>query len=59
MDQTQISEKLDQLKKSIDLLVMIELAKSSATRDQIRNVLGGFDNSVLTKLNKALKNNQK
>jgi hypothetical protein len=46
-----------ELKKSIDLLVLIELCKSGATRDQIREVMGSVNNTNLAKVRAALKNN--
>jgi hypothetical protein len=48
---------LTELKKSIDLLVLIELIKSGATRDQIRDVMGGIGNNTLAKVRAALKKN--
>jgi len=48
---------LAELKKSIDLLVLIELCKSRATRDQIRDVMGSINNTTLAKVRASLKNN--
>ncbi|HMR73197.1 MAG TPA: hypothetical protein PKD68_04290 [Candidatus Saccharibacteria bacterium] len=46
---------LNDVKKSIDRLAIIELCKSGAARTEIRDVMGGIDNNLLSKINKALK----
>lgn len=46
---------LGELKRSVDLLVLIELCKSGATRDQIREVMGSINNTTLAKVRAALK----
>lgn len=48
---------LSELKRSVDLLVLIELCKSGATRDQIREVMGSINNNTLAKVRAALKKN--
>jgi hypothetical protein len=48
---------LGELKRSVDLLVLIELCKSGATRDQIREVMGSINNTNLAKVRAALKKN--
>lgn len=48
---------LGELKRSINLLVLIELCKSGATRDQIREVMGSVNNTTLAKVRTALKKN--
>lgn len=48
---------IEGLKKSIDLLVLIELCKGGATRDQIREVMGSINNTTLAKVRAALKRN--
>lgn len=46
---------LTDVRKSIDRLALIELCKSGATRTEIRDIMGGVDNNLLSKINKALK----
>ncbi len=50
-----VQAELADVKKSIDRLALIELCKSGATRAEIRDVMGGVDNNLLSKINKALK----
>lgn len=45
-----IEHKLDALKKSIDTLVLLELAKAGANKDQARKVLGALDNTEFGKV---------
>lgn len=58
-NQTKNSEiTLEDLKKSIDRLAIIELVKSGATREQIREVMGTVNNVQLSKIKKAASSNQ-
>lgn len=45
---------LEDVKKSIDRLAIIELVKSGAKREQIREVMGSIDNNQLSKIKKAV-----
>ena len=45
---------LDDVKKSVDRLAIIELVKGGAKREQIRDVMGSLDNNQLTKIKKAI-----
>lgn len=45
---------LEEVKKSIDRLTIIELVKSGAKREQIREVMGSLDNNQLSKIKKAV-----
>lgn len=45
---------LEDVKKSIDRLAIIELVKSGAKREQIREVMGSLDNNQLSKIKKAV-----
>jgi uncharacterized protein YerC len=45
---------LEEVKKSIDRLAIIELVKSGAKREQIREVMGSLDNDQLSKIKKAI-----
>ena len=47
------------LKKSIDTLVLIELAKAGATYDQIRKVVGGVDNNTVAAVKAAVGESKK
>ena len=54
--------KIDDLRKSIDLLVLIELCKMGANRDQARDILGALDNNTFSKVSlvsKRRKNHEK
>lgn len=45
-----LEKKIDALKKSVDTLVLIEVAKSGATRDQARRTLGSLDNNAYSQI---------
>lgn len=42
---------LIQIKKTVEVLLLLELCKSGATRDEARAVLGGFSNELFAKVN--------
>ena len=46
---------LIELKKSIDLLILIELCKGGANRNQVREIMGTADNNLVAKVRSALK----
>lgn len=48
MDTDNLEKKIDALKKSVDTLILIEVAKSGATRDQARKALGSLDNNTFS-----------
>lgn len=58
-NQTNNKNSIDEIKKSIDRLSIIELVKSGATRDQIRDIIGPISNNYLATVRKAIKNKQK
>jgi len=43
--------KIDSIKNAVDTLILIELCKLGATRDQARKVLGGVSNETYAKIN--------
>ena len=49
---------LDDVRKSIDRLALIELCKAGATTQQIRDVFGSIDNNLVSKIRKATKKGQ-
>lgn len=50
MNTDNLEKKIDALKKSVDSLILIEVAKSGATRDQARRALGSLDNNTYSKI---------
>lgn len=46
---------LDDVKKSVDRLAIIELVKAGATRDQVREAMGSLSNQTFTAIKQALK----
>lgn len=46
---------LEDVKKAIDRLALIELCKAGATTQQIRDVVGPVDNNLVSKIRKATK----
>lgn len=52
---TSVEYILEDVKKSIDRLAIIELIKSGATRNQVREVVGQMSNETFAVINKALK----
>lgn len=49
---------LEDVKKSIDRLALIELCRAGATTQQIRDVFGSIDNNLVSKIRKATKKGQ-
>lgn len=47
---SKVVEKLDTIKRAVDLLITIELAKAEATRKQVREVVGSLDNNTFAKI---------
>lgn len=50
MTNENLETKFDALKKSIDTLVLIEVARAGATRNQARRVLGSLSNKDYSKI---------
>ena len=46
---------LEDIKKALDRLAIIELIKSGATRTQVRGIVGSMSNETFAAINKALK----
>ena len=53
-----LEKKIEALKDSVDPLVLIEVAKSGATRAQARRALGSLDNNAYSQIS-ALFNGHK
>lgn len=51
MDTKKLEIKLEELKNVMETLVLLELCKLGATRDQARKVLGGMPNETYAKIN--------
>jgi len=49
---------LESIKKSVDTLILIEICKIGASREQARKALGTLDNNAYSKIN-ALINSSK
>ncbi len=54
-DTKEIEKTLNNLKKSIDTLILLELCKLGAGAKEIRNILGGLDNNQFSAINAAIK----
>lgn len=50
-----LEEKIDELKASVDLLILVEFCKQGANRDDVRDVFGTLDNNLFAKVNKLFK----
>jgi hypothetical protein len=59
MDTKNLETKIDQLKTSIDILILIEFCKRGASRDGVREVFGSLDNNLFSKVNKIINNKAK
>lgn len=46
------------IQEKLDTLILIELLKRGATRDQVRKVLGAISNETFAKVNAIFKKNQ-
>ena len=54
METKNLEDKVDQLKKSVDILILIELCKRGTKRDDVREVFGSLDNNLFAKVNKII-----
>ncbi len=54
MDTKNLETKIDALKASMDVLIMIEFCKRGAKRDDVRAALGSLDNNLFSKINKII-----
>lgn len=54
MDPKNLETKLDQLKTSVDILILIEFCKLRTKRDDVREVFGTLDNNLFAKVNKII-----
>lgn len=59
MDTKSLENKISLLKDAVDTLILIELCKLGATRDQARKVLGGVSNETYAKINILFSNKPK
>ncbi len=60
MEDTKAIEKiLNNLKKSVDTLILLELCKVGAEAKEIRNILGSLDNNQFSAINSAIKGGKK
>lgn len=55
MNTENLEKKIEALKKSVDTLILIEVAKSGATRAQARKVLGSLTNTEFSKVSALFK----
>lgn len=46
---------LDDIKKAVDRLAIIELIKAGATRTQVREAMGSINNQAFGKIHQAMK----
>ena len=58
MNTDNLEKKLDALKKSVDTLILIEVAKSGATREQVRKAMGSLDNNAFSKISTIFNGNK-
>ncbi len=54
MDTKNLEVKIDQLKTSVDILILIEFCKLQTKRDDVREVFGTLDNNLFAKVNKII-----
>lgn len=54
MNEDKSHKLIEDLKKSIDLLVLIELCKAGTTRNQARKILGTLNNNTFAEISTAL-----
>jgi len=54
MDTKNLEAKIDQLKTSVDTLILIEFCKLRTKRDDVREVFGTLDNNLFAKVNKII-----
>ena len=54
MDVKKFENKIDLLITSVDILILIELCKHGAKRDDAREVFGSLDNNLFARVNKII-----
>ncbi len=54
MDTKNLEIKIDELKTSVDILILIEFCKLQTKREEVREVLGSLDNNLFAKVNKII-----
>lgn len=54
MDAKELEIKVDQLKAAIDVLILIELCKAGAKREDARAILGSLSNNTFAQVNKIV-----
>lgn len=54
MDTKNLEAKIDQLKVSVDVLILIEFCRLRTKRDDVREVFGTLDNNLFVKVNKII-----
>jgi hypothetical protein len=59
MDTNSLEFKIDQLKTSLDILILIEFCKLRSKRDDVREVFGTLDNNLFAKVNKIINTKRK
>ena len=52
MDTKDLEIRIDELKASVDILILIEFCKLQTKRQDVREVLGSLDNNLFAKVNK-------
>jgi hypothetical protein len=58
MNDDKINKPIENLKKSIDLLILIEICKAGATRNQAREIIGSLDNNIFSKVSSVFGGNK-
>lgn len=54
MDTKNLENKIDSLKTSLEILILIEFCKYGAKRDDVREVFGSLDNNLFARVNKII-----
>ncbi len=55
MNSKSTEKAINDLKKTVEILILLEFCKLGATRKQIRNILGGLDNNFFSAINTVVK----
>ncbi|HXN63861.1 MAG TPA: hypothetical protein VN862_00905 [Candidatus Acidoferrales bacterium] len=56
---TKLEDRIEELKASIDVLILLELCKLGANREDVREALGKLDNNLFAKINRIVNQRNK
>jgi hypothetical protein len=59
MDTKNLEARIDNLRHSVEILILIEFCRLNAKREQVREIMGSLDNNLFAKVNLIVNSNKK